>query len=584
MMINIRLNSYLCSRMRFHTNGLNGLKICLVLSLFCFTALYPSVSPCSSGKQRYFAADNCYKRLKNSSVKQKYRENWMKCIDKYQAVFTKNPSGPWAAAGMYRAAQLYLELYKISFRIQDRIEAVDLLRRIQKRYPSSVYSDRSRHLIRKIEEKSSKTTEKKITRYTGCTKVIKPEPDLKSKPDDLKTAQIPKEKSRPEDRDVHEEPTPAQKSIGDDSIITGLRFWSNPNYTRVVVDATHESDFTHRLLKKDPSIHQPQRLYVDLDNSRISRDLPRRTAINDDLLLQARAGQHTPHSVRVVVDIKSFDNYKIFSLKDPFRLVIDVWGEQKEDQASQKTARLSTDNIKSSAIAKQFALGVRKIVIDPGHGGKDPGAPGYLKGVWEKDVILKLSKTLAQRMRDRLKCEVVLTRSTDTYLTLEERTAIANTKNADLFISMHCNAARNRKLAGIETYYLNLATDDQAISVAARENATSRKNISDLDSILNDLMKNAKINESSRLAAIVQSTMVKHMKLDYSDIRDLGVKQAPFYVLLGARMPSILIETSFLSNKTECKRLISSRYQTKICDAIISGVEKYIKETNPLKL
>ncbi|WP_319575539.1 N-acetylmuramoyl-L-alanine amidase [uncultured Desulfobacter sp.] len=237
--------------------------------------------------------------------------------------------------------------------------------------------------------------------------------------------------------------------------------------------------------------------------------------------------------------------------------------------------------MKSSDIARQLALGVRKIVIDPGHGGKDPGAPGYIKGVWEKDIVLKLATTLAIKLRERLNCEVLLTRTTDRKLTLEERTAIANTQRADLFISMHCNAAKSKKLSGIETYILNLATDEQAIAVAARENATSEKNISDLAYILNDLMKHAKIEESTRLANDVHKAMVTGMKKKYGQIRDLGVKQAPFYVLLGARMPAILIEASFISNKTECKRLMTSSYRNDICNTIADGIEKYINATNP---
>ncbi|MBF0201983.1 MAG: N-acetylmuramoyl-L-alanine amidase [Desulfamplus sp.] len=388
-----------------------------------------------------------------------------------------------------------------------------------------------------------------------------------------------------------------------DAFITGLRYWSTPNYTRVVIDSGAERPYTHHLLKEDSSLKKPPRLYVDIERSVLGKDVPTHTFINDHLLISARAGQNTPHSVRVVVDIKSFDSYKIFSLNDPFRMVIDVWGEHSEvaqaksDQAvtmppgappetpippeKLSTIGSNADEITASSIAKQLALGVKTIVIDPGHGGKDPGAIGYLKGVYEKDVVLSIALKLARKMRERLKCNVILTRSKDVYLTLEERTAIANTQNADLFISLHCNAARDRTLTGFETYYLNLATDEGAINVAARENATSRKNISDLQSILNDLMKNAKINESSRLAAIVQDYLVKGVSKKYSAIRNLGVKQAPFYVLLGATMPSILIETSFISNPMECKRLINDAYQNALCDAIIDGVEKYIKETDP---
>jgi N-acetylmuramoyl-L-alanine amidase len=229
-----------------------------------------------------------------------------------------------------------------------------------------------------------------------------------------------------------------------------------------------------------------------------------------------------------------------------------------------------------------LALGVSRIIIDPGHGGRDYGAPGYLKGVHEKDVVLQIARRLAQKMRQELKCEVFLTRSRDEFLTLEERTAIANTKNADLFISIHTNSHKDNRAYGIETYFLNLATDDDAIRVAAMENATSTKNISDLQTILFDLMQNAKINESSRLAGYIQGSMVGHLKSKrYSRIKDKGVKQAPFYVLLGAQMPSVLVETSFISNPRECKRLITPKYQDRLCEAIILGIKKYIKETSP---
>ena len=238
--------------------------------------------------------------------------------------------------------------------------------------------------------------------------------------------------------------------------------------------------------------------------------------------------------------------------------------------------------LSASALAKQLALGVSRIVIDPGHGGQDYGAPGYLKGVHEKDVVLQIARRLARKIREELKYSVYLTRNSDTFLTLEERTAIANTKNADLFISIHTNSHKDRRAYGIETYFLNLATDEDAIRVAAMENATSTKNISDLHTILSDLMQNAKINESSRLANYVQGSMVRHLKNKrYTRIKDKGVKQAPFYVLLGAQMPAVLVETSFISNPRECKRLTNPRYQERLCEAIVKGIRTYIRETSP---
>ena len=366
--------------------------------------------------------------------------------------------------------------------------------------------------------------------------------------------------------------------------VEGLRFWSNPSYTRIVIDADRETNFSHRLLKKDPSIKKPQRLYIELSKSQLSKDIQKIVPIDDELLSDARAGQYTRDSVRIVVDIKSFKTYKIFSLKNPFRIVLDVWGLETDTDMAGKTApdvRTPTGKLPPGAIARQLALGVSRIVIDPGHGGKDYGAPGYLKGVHEKDVVLQIAKRLARKVESDLKCDAVLTRTTDRYLTLEERTAIANTQNADLFISIHTNAIRDKRAFGIETFFLNLATDDDAIRVAAFENATSEKNISDLESILNDLMQNAKISESSRLAAMVQEEMCLHLKRSFSHIRNKGVKQAPFYVLLGAQMPALLIETSFISNPRECKRLTSDKYQEQLCDGIIRGIRTYIQKTSP---
>jgi N-acetylmuramoyl-L-alanine amidase len=238
--------------------------------------------------------------------------------------------------------------------------------------------------------------------------------------------------------------------------------------------------------------------------------------------------------------------------------------------------------IPPGSLAKQLALGVKRVVIDPGHGGKDFGAPGYLKGVHEKKVVLQVARKLAQKIREELKLEAVLTRNSDRFLTLEERTAFANTQGADLFISIHTNANRDRRAYGIETYFLNLATDEEAIRVAAMENATSTKNISDLQKILYDLMQNAKINESSRLAAYVQGSVVGHLKENrYERIKSKGVKQAPFYVLLGAQMPSILIEASFISNPRECKRLADPKFQDRLAAGVVQGIRNYIKATAP---
>jgi N-acetylmuramoyl-L-alanine amidase len=185
---------------------------------------------------------------------------------------------------------------------------------------------------------------------------------------------------------------------------------------------------------------------------------------------------------------------------------------------------------------------------------------------------------LAKRIQQDLKLETLLTRGVDCFIPLEERTAIANTKKADLFISIHINSSPNPQAEGIETYFLNLATDEESIRVAARENATSTKRISDLQKILKDLMLNAKIDESSRLANHVQQNVVQALNEKFPPVKNLGVKQAPFYVLIGARMPAILVETSFISNDRERERLVQEEYLDQIVEGLIKGIESYIKE------
>ena len=532
----------------------------------------PQVSFAATSKDKYHQAEACYKKLRHSPKKQKYRENWLRCIDNFKAVYRHNPSGSWAPAGLYMAGALYEELYRRSFKASDKENAFEVYDLVITRYPKSKYRQKAENAIRRHAlKKTPKTT---------STKAIPKKNNTRSPAEDIKADRIEKEVeklSSTQDRDTKKS---NQAKAGNVKIV-GLRYWSNPNYTRVVIDADNEVSYVHRLLKKDTSNNKPQRLYIDLNNSRLGKDIKKHILIDDNLLIDTRAGQFSSNQVRVVVDIKSFKTYKIFSLKNPFRIVIDVWGRTAKPAPSVVKPDKKGGKIPAGALAKQLSLGVRRIVIDPGHGGRDYGAPGYLKGVYEKNVSLKVARRLAKKIRNKLDCEVIMTRNTDRNLTLEERTAIANTKNADLFISIHTNASRDRRAYGIETFFLNLATDNDAILVAARENATSTKNISDLQSILSDLMQNAKINESSRLAVHVQGSLKKHLKKYYSRIKSKGVKQAPFYVLLGAQMPAILIETAFISNSRECKRLVNEKYQDRMCDAIIKGIQAYVRETNP---
>jgi N-acetylmuramoyl-L-alanine amidase len=222
--------------------------------------------------------------------------------------------------------------------------------------------------------------------------------------------------------------------------------------------------------------------------------------------------------------------------------------------------------------------GIRKIVLDPGHGGKDPGAVG-VGGVAEKDLVLSIAKKLAVKLKREMGIEVILTRKDDRYVPLEDRTATANAEDADLFVSLHMNASPNLEARGLETYYLDNTSDEASIRLAARENSTSRKNISDLQFILSDMMQNVKLEDSISLAYHLHGAAVSGMSRKMSDVKDLGVKKALFYVLVGARMPSVLVEMFFITNRVEGPAMSDEGHQDAMVDALLEGIRKYNQGT-----
>ncbi|HXE81081.1 MAG TPA: N-acetylmuramoyl-L-alanine amidase [Vicinamibacterales bacterium] len=234
------------------------------------------------------------------------------------------------------------------------------------------------------------------------------------------------------------------------------------------------------------------------------------------------------------------------------------------------------------SLSRQLGLGVSRIVIDPGHGGKDPGARS--KGLTEAEIVLDVALRLEKILKEREGFEVVLTRRTDEYIPLEERTAIANREDADLFLSIHANASRNKQANGIETYFLNFATSPDAEAVAARENAASGQTMHRLPDIVKAITLNNKLAESRDFATFVQRAMVEGVRGANKQVRDLGVKQAPFVVLIGAAMPSILAEISFVTHAKEGRLLASPVYRQRIAEALAAGVVRYQHSLKSVKV
>ena len=225
------------------------------------------------------------------------------------------------------------------------------------------------------------------------------------------------------------------------------------------------------------------------------------------------------------------------------------------------------------SIARQLGLGVSRIVIDAGHGGHDPGAQSH--GVSEADLVLDVSLRLEKLLAKVPGIEVLLTRRRDEFIPLQERTAIANREGADLFLSIHANASNTQSAQGIETYFLNFASNRNAAAVAARENATSGQTMGELQDVVKAIAANNKRDESRDFATYVQREMMNSLRGTDKGARDLGVKQAPFVVLVGATMPSVLAEISFITNPQEAKLLKQNAYRQRIAQALFEGVRRY---------
>ena len=529
-------------------------------------------------------ADQCRKTLYDSAKGKKYRNNWLRCINSYKKIYTRYPKSSQAPWAIYSSAGMFTKLYIYSGRKGDLEEALGLYRQVVSKFNSHRLADDAQYSIGRIYYKYKKDP---THAYVEFLKVeIKfPLGDMLPEARKMmdKLTVILSKKSENKGTEIN---AVSKHKLVD---VKDIRHWSTPNYTRVVIDLQSPVKYEHHLLKADPNSKKPRRIYLDIKNAHVTSRIDRPIAIKGDLLKRARAGQYTKENVRVVLDIESIGGYQVFHLHDPFRIVVDVKRTDKRVAKSKPKPTLKKRAVRKGiwkpkapgnklSLARQLGLNVKRIVIDPGHGGKDPGCLSR-KGPREKDIVLGIAKALAKKIKKKIGCDVFLTRDRDISLSLERRTAIANMKKADLFISLHVNAHKRKSIYGLETYFLNMATDERSMLVAARENATSEKNISDLQMILNDLMLNTKINESNRLAHEVQRGLISGLKKKYKRVKNLGVKQAPFYVLIGAQMPAILIETGFITNYTEKKRLMSRKYREYLAEGICAGIKAYIKSS-----
>jgi len=373
--------------------------------------------------------------------------------------------------------------------------------------------------------------------------------------------------------------------------IVNLRRFTHPNFTRIVLDIGQLREYTSGELK------DPGRIYVDVFQAKLNPILQGQSyPVEAEYISQVRISQKTSSTVRVVVDVEfpRIQSYRVYNLFDPFRLVIDIYPYETKEPSSPTPAEKALrpayktqppvkrevtpqdPSLVGTSMARQLGLGVRTVVIDPGHGGVDPGAISK-SGLQEKTVNLDIALALRKLLKEKAGLDAILTRESDVDVPLENRTVIANQKRADLFVSIHSNAHRDRKRGGVETFFLNISPDPSVIALAASENATSSKRIGDMKTVLQKIVQNSKILESRDLAEKIQKNLVKSLSGDLPTIKDLGVKGGPFWVLIGGEMPSVLVEVSHLSNAKEEAKLKTKKYREMAAQGIYNGIMEYIR-------
>ena len=575
------------------------LVICL---LACLPGCPSDASASPAGDFRQGLRD--FTALRKNSRKARYRSHWYSVRDRFRRAYTQSPQGAYAPKSLFYIGRVYDEMSKVSMLSSDALQATDYYQRVALRFPRHSWSDDALYRRAEVQLHQLKDSDQAYLSLLSLVHTY-PRGDMapraKKLLKDLDRAHRKKQGIKSKKSVASHSPrivpkktiprgkvSPPPSAVFPASVhLTGIRHWSSKDYTRIVLDLDEQSEFYTRLLKPDPLLKTPHRLFIDLKKTRLNKDIPEKLAVADGILRSIRSSRHTRDDVRVVLDIDDIDTFKVFSLPNPFRVVVDVYGGRggkavahhslagtKNRRAAENKAVVGR-NAQSKDVARnlveQLGLKIKTIMIDAGHGGKDPGA--VANKIREKNINLKMAKILGKKLA-RKGFHILYTRTKDVFIPLEERTAMANARDADLFISVHCNACPNKKAHGLELYYLNLARSRDAVRVAARENAVSVKKISDLQVILTDLMLNSKITESRDLANDIQSRSLRRLRTKYK-VNNHGVKGAPFYVLMGSKMPAVLAELGYISNYTEAKRLRSTAYLDRLADGMVQGVLAY---------
>jgi N-acetylmuramoyl-L-alanine amidase len=631
---------------------------------------------------QFETAEQLREALNGLPANERTQREYQRVIDAYRRVYYTSPVSSKADASAVAVAELLAEMGRARDNFKISQEAIAQYEFLRREYPGSRRRIEALFAIGQIyredlhdNEHAKATFEEFLKRYPRSHLADEASDALKEIESEKATVKQPAKDKAGDIRQVSD--TDSAKPAGRQPLVTGIRQWSTPDYTRVAIDLEKQVKY------QAGRVPDPDRIFFDLYDTRLAPELVGRSFDGDGgFLHRIRVAQYKRRLTRVVLEVDEVVEYSAFFLPNPDRLIIDIHGKQpatatakvgnapalakaakdgapaptqaaadfpltkshpaakpvagsdrsptdsrsavatSKEAGTMESATLSEPEIKATskpttsptfqAVAPRAARGrkarekpaslsghqaqptakgeqtliralglkIGKIVVDAGHGGHDAGTIGP-DGLTEKTLVLDVALRLGKLLENRMGAEVIYTRDDDTFVPLETRTAIANKEQADLFISIHANSSRDPEARGVETYYLNFTSSPDALQVAARENAVSEKSIHELQDLVKKIALKEKIEESREFAADVQQSL---WSTAGKGTRSRGVKKAPFIVLIGANMPSILAEISFLSNPRDEHKLETPEYRQQIAEALYRGVAKYVSGLSGLKI
>ena len=501
---------------------INAVLIAALLSISTFAAPQQAQNAplLEKARQAYVSAQALEASLDERPENDRSRDEYLKVINAYQRVILITPHTAYADDSLIAIARLYEET-------KNNAGAIKTLKFLIHEYPSSPFKD---------------AAERDIARLSG----------------------VPPPKA---------------------GLVDNIRYWEAQNSVRVVVDVGGDVTFNQGDAK------DPDRVFIDISPAKLHSTLiAKQWPVKSGLLRQIRVGQYDISTVRVVLDVVAIARVTSFTLRDPDRLIIDVLpkpadaprisGSQEIRGASPEKIIVpaKATNAGARSLVRSLGLKLSRVVIDAGHGGHDTGTIGQ-RGYAEKELVLDVARRLKDLIETELGAEVVMTRSDDSFVPLESRTAIANQQQADMFISIHANSSAVRAVRGVETYFLNFTSSREALETASRENATSERSIHELQDLVKKIMLREKVDESRELARYMNHALAARK----GSGTDRGVKQAPFVVLIGANMPSILAEVCFISNPQDEKFVKAPQNRQAIAESLFEGVRSYAQSLSGTK-